>query len=182
METPAKQPQEETTPNDKLSWLAVSGTIFAALGSVATFGWLYTSGRGWSSIPAYFDPWHPSAIVATLLAVGIGLTSLVSVRENETGGAWIIASQWTYRISLGAAIWLVIVVPIVIWVVKLLIWVAIVLMVAVGLLVLYNVDRLCRGQRMYWPRSPWGFLPWIRKALNLVPFKGLPKATKRLRL
>ena len=74
--------------------------------------------------------------------------------------------------SLGAAILIVFVVPVVIWVVKLLIWVAIVLIVAVGLLVLYNIDRILRGQRMYWPRSLWGFLPWVRKALNMVPFKG----------
>ena len=170
--TPTKQPQKESTTNDNLPWLAILGTIFTALGAVATFGWLYPSDRGWSSIPAYFDPWHPSAIMATLLAVGIGLTSLASARGNQTGRTWIIASKWTYRLSLGTAILFAIGIPVVIWVVKLLIWVAIVLMVAVALLVLYNMDRLSRGRRMYWPRSLWGFLPWIRKALNFVPFKG----------
>jgi len=172
IETPTEQPREVAPSHDKLPWLAISGTIFAALGAVATFGWLYPSGRGWSSIPAHFDPWHPSAIVAALLAVGIGLTSLASVGENETGGYWRIASEWTWLIALCSAMLLVFVVPVVIWVVKLLIWIATVLMVAVGLLVLYNVDRLRRGRRMYWPRSLWGFLPWVRKALNLVPFKG----------
>ena len=172
METSTKQPQEETSSNDELPWLAIWGTIFTALGAVATFGWLYPSGRGWSSIPAYFDPWHPFAIVAALLTVGVGLTFLASERESETGRPWIVAGEWTSRMSLGVVILLVLVVPVVIWVVKLLIWVATVLMVAFVLLVRYNVDRCRRGRRMYWPRSPLGFLPWIRKAVSMVPFKG----------
>ena len=172
METPTQQPQEETSSNDELPWLAIWGAIFTGLGAVATFGWLYPSGRGWSSIPAYFDPWHPSAIVAALLAVGSGLTLLASGRESEIGRPWIVAGEWTTRMSLGVAVLIVLVVPVVIWVVKLLIWAATVLVVALGLLVLYNVDRFRRGRRMYWPRTTWGFLPWIRKAVSMVPFKG----------
>ena len=158
--------------SDSPSWLAISGTIFSVLGAVGTGGWLYPAGRGWSSIPAYFDPWHHPVTVIVLLGVGTGLALLSEARGDFMGKAWVLASRRIASIAFGVGVFVAVVVPVVIWVVKVLIWILIVLLVAGGLLVLYNLDRISRGRKPYWPRSPWGLIPWIRKALVFVPFGG----------
>lgn len=70
------------------------------------------------------------------------------------------------------AVLFVLVVPIVIWVVKLLVWAMTVMFVALGTLALYNLKRLERGQRLYWPRSPELMAQWLFKAAKRVPFSG----------
>ena len=168
----ARRPVNRRDCSDSPSWLAISGTIFSVLGAVGTLGWLYPAGRGWSSIPAYFDPWHHSVIAIVLLGVGTGLALLSEARGDFMGKAWVLASRRIAFITFGAGVFVAVIVPVVIWVVKVLIWILIVLLVAGGLLVLYNLDRILRGRKPYWPRSPWGLIPWIRKALVFVPFGG----------
>ena len=168
----ARRPVNRRDCSDSPSWLAISGTIFSVLGAVGTWGWLYPTGRGWSSIPAYFDPWHHPVIAIVLLGAGTGLTLLAEARGDFMGRVWVLASRWIALIAFGAGVFVAVIVPVVIWVVKVLIWILIVLLVAGGLLVLYNLDRISRGLKPYWPRSLWGLIPWIREALVFVPFGG----------
>ena len=152
-----------------LDWWAIVGTIFSVLGSVATLCWLFSFGRGWSSIPAYFDPSHPSVIAIALLGIGGAFALIAQVQGDSAGRTWVVASSLLVTISVALAILFVVVVPIVIWIVKVLIWMFTVLAVAAGL---WAWSSLSRGRAPRWPRSSQGVEYWIRKAAGFVPFGG----------
>ena len=152
-----------------LDWWAIAGAIFSVLGSVATLCWLFPSDRGWSSIPAYFDPRHPFAIAVALLGIGGVLSLVADIRGAVVGRKWVVVSYLIGSVSVGIAALVVVVVPIVIWIIKVLIWVFTVVFVAIAL---WALPSLSRGRMPRWPRTPQGVAHWIRKAVSLVPFGG----------
>ena len=155
---------------DSPSWLEIYAAIFSVLGAVATLGWLYEPGRDLSSLPAYFDLWSHWVIAIVLLGMGGGLALLATSQPrapNRSG--WVLASKRVASVVFGTAVLFAVVVPVVIWVVKLLIWVLTVMSVAAGL---WAWGSLSRGRLQRLPCTPMGSAYWIRKALPFVPFGG----------
>ena len=147
------------------SWWAICGFAFSAVGAIGVLEWLYPSGRGWDSISAYFDQWPHSVTVIALLGMGSALSSVAEIRGCRQDRVWILASWRTTLVALSAVLVIVFIVPVVIWIVRVIAMVA-------SLLLLYNLSRIYRGHRPYWPRSPWKVIPWILRAIRMVPFGG----------
>ena len=76
-----------------------------------------------------------------------------------------LASYLIGRGSFGVAVVIVVVVPIVIWVVKL-------VFVAMVFWLLANVKRISRGRKPIWPKSLWDVFRWIHYALRFVSIGG----------
>lgn len=164
-----------------LDWWAIVGATFSALGWVATLCWIFPSGGRWSSIPAYFDPWHPFVVAMALLGIGGVLSFVAATRGKAEGRAWLIASVLMTVASTGLTILFVVVLPIVIWVIKVLLWVLKALLsiagVAAGLWVLARLfgvgssatrasrrtsrHRKCKGVRGYTLRDRWGRVEYV---------------------
>ena len=175
MDSENKESQTRKLRPDGPSWLEIGSVVLSAVGVAISLGWLYQPGRDLSSISTYFDPWYQSLITLFLLFLGFVLSYLPGVvGQNPEGSKW---ARWSRVLALcgaGMAVLFVVVVPIVIWVVKLLVWAMTVMFVAVGTLALYNLKRLERGQRLYWPRSPEAMARWLFKAAERAgaPFGG----------
>lgn len=145
------------------TWLEIYAVLFAGLGAVATFGWLYLPGRDLSSLSGYFYLWHHPVIAMALLIVGSGLAFLADDGLGVRRSRWVRTSRTLTRISVGAALLFSVIVPVVIWIVKLTV-------VVVGLWLLANLKRIFQGRMPLYPRSLSGVLPWVRQALKYVPF------------
>ena len=168
-----KVSQTEKLSSDGPSWLEVGAVVLSAAGVVTSLGWLYQPGRDLSSISTYFDPWYQSLITLALLGLGLALSCLSGfVEQKPEGSRWVRWSRLLALCGVGMAVLFVVVVPIVIWVVTVLIWAIKVIYVALGILAVYNLKRLERGQRLYWPRSPEAMARWLFKAVERVPFGG----------
>lgn len=150
---------------DRPSWREVGAIVLSASGAATTLGWLYEPGRDLSSMSTYFDPWYRPSITLALLLGGLLLSYLAPYRERgPSRSRWSLWSRRLGVISGGTAALFVLVVPIVIWIVKILIWIITAILTALGSLTLYNLKRIDRGQKLYWPRSPAAMARWLGKA------------------
>lgn len=173
MESEANRSSRTYKPRpDGLNWMEIGSVVLSATGVAISPVWLYQPGRDFSSISGYFDPGHESLITLSLLLLGLALSYLPSLFGESEGSEWALWSRVLAWCGMGLAMVMTVLVPIVIWVVKLIVWIMTVIGLALVTAVLYNLKRLERGQRLYWPRSPEAMARWLFKAAARVPFGG----------
>ena len=97
-----------TDPAGRINWLEICSALFSGLGVVATIVWLMHPGHDLACMDSYLTPALQPVIALALLVVG-GTLSLAL--EPTT---WVVVARWLAGAALGAALIVVVLLPIVI--------------------------------------------------------------------
>ena len=97
-----------TDPAGRIDWLDICSALFSGLGVVATIVWLMHPGHDLACMDSYWTPAYQPVIALTLLVIG-GTLSLAL--EPTT---WVVVARWLTGATLGVALIVVVLLPIVI--------------------------------------------------------------------